>query len=144
MAVLFSMIHFFSMIFLSAWIVINIFLSKLIVKIQDEGKLIWTACGSILLSNVFISKDTVEKIGKVNTERRFKRFFVANSWLFFILFGIIGVATISGLSQTDLINYKSSPVSREPTFGDYLGINSVIFICSLLHALLVTFVEFCC
>ena len=144
MALLFSMIHFFSMIFLFVFVVSNYVMAKLIVNTQDESKHIWTAFGAILLPNCFISKDTVENIGKGRTEKWFKRFLVANSWLFFILFGIIGVSTICGLSYTDMINYRSSPASREPTSGEYWMINSIILLCSLLHAVLVTVVEVCC
>ena len=105
-ALLASYLHYLSLAFVGAMILANYALSNLLIK-TDGSKHFWTAFAGVLLPNCFISRATVDTVGREKTRTLFKRFYKANSLIFLFLFGIGALATADCLIiLTDFINFN--------------------------------------
>ena len=63
LALLASYLHYLSLAFIGAMILLNYIISNIIIK-TDGSKHFWTAFAAVLLPNCFISRDTVELLGQ--------------------------------------------------------------------------------
>ena len=61
LALLASYLHYLSLAFIGAMIILNYIISNIVIK-TDGSKHFWTAFAAVLLPNCFISRDTVETI----------------------------------------------------------------------------------
>ena len=105
-ALLASYLHYLSLAFVGAMILANYALSNILIK-TDGSKHFWTAFAGVLLPNCFISRATVDTVGREKTRTLFKRFYKANSLIFLFLFGIGALATADCLIiLTDFINFN--------------------------------------
>jgi len=106
LALLASYLHYLSLAFIGAMIVLNYIISNIIIK-TDGSKHFWTAFAAVLLPNCFISRDTVELLGQQETRRKFKTFYRVNSLLFFFLIGVGALVTANCLIfLTDFIQFN--------------------------------------
>jgi len=103
-----SYLHYLSVAFIGVMILANYIASNVIIK-TDGSKHFWTAFAAVLLPNCFISRDTVEKIEKQETRRKFKMFYKVNSLLFFFLIGVGALVAANCLIfLTDFISFNCS------------------------------------
>ena len=87
-------LHYFIFIFIFLLIIANLIASLVLIK-TDCSKNIWTSFSSVLLPNAFISRATVEYIGKKNTKNIFLEFYKYNGLFFFIIIVIGGLSLIN-------------------------------------------------
>ena len=106
LALLAAYLHYLSLAFIGLMILTNLGLASCLLR-TDGSKHLWTACAGVLLPNAFISRDTVEIIGRQKTRELFRRFYKVNSLVFLLVMGVGALVTcLCLITLTDFIQFN--------------------------------------
>lgn len=106
LALLAAYLHYLSLAFIGLMILTNLGLASCLLR-TDGSKHLWTACAGVLLPNAFISRDTVEVIGRQKTRELFRRFYKVNSLVFLLVMGVGALVTcLCLITLTDFIQFN--------------------------------------
>ena len=106
LALLAAYLHYLILAFIGLMILTNLGLASCLLR-TDGSKHLWTACAGVLLPNAFISRDTVEVIGRQKTRELFREFYKLNSLVFLLVMGVGALVTcLCLITLTDFIQFN--------------------------------------
>ena len=84
-------LQFFIIVIMVIMILGNYIIASFVITTIDKSKNIWTSFASVLLPKCFVSRESLEGKDSDFGSKMFENFYKKNSFLFLLVFGIIGV-----------------------------------------------------